>query len=345
MRQISQFHSRLRSRYPERCGRRRGNVFALVWLSLLAMLGFCSFAADLGLLVYTKARLQVACDAGALAGAQEMPRSANRAYEIALKTARLNGVADPEISFPSAHQIRVSAKRRVHFLFAAQLGVASSTVSATTVAGRSFSVKGIPEVVPLAITTGAYGRYRYGDSFEVVLVRNNKGAFTDTGVLALDFRVDSEGKSISLFEADLTNGYPGTIYIGDNYNVLNASDVTQSASVVKAMETRFAQSAAAFYGDTGVNYTYPDYPALSRRIITIVVSQERPENNNNPVVPILYFAPVYVEELRQTSGVEKETILRMRILPGRAYSSDDPRVVIGDETTPNTGLTVVKMGE
>lgn len=312
----------------------------------MALGGFCALAVDLGLMIYAKTTLQHTVDAAALAGAQELPNNPANADLVARKVAKMNNCPDPIVSFPSgAQQIRVTANRKVIFLFARLMGLNSNTVSATTMAGRSFPVKGIPEVVPLAITTSTYEAYRGAGSFDLMLMRNNKDAFVKDTMVSLDFRTDTSGKSGSMFQEDLTNGYPNTVIIGQNYNVLNSSEVSQASNVTLAMQARFAAASAAWYHDTGTNYLFPQYPAESTRIITIVVSDEKAANNNNPIVPIRYFAPIYVEDVWTVPGNTGGTYIRVRILPGRAYNSDDPRVVLGDASTPDTGLTAVKMSE
>lgn len=325
--------------------RRSGNVLVLTAVSIVAMAGCCALAVDLGLLVHTKNRLQITCDASALAGAQELPASPDAAEAVARQTAQLNGTATPVVTLPSSRMIRVSAHQKVLFFFAPFLGITDNTVSATSSAGRSFAIKGIPEVVPLAITTETYEQYRDGAIVDLRLARSNKDPFSTGFMVGLDFRVDTSGKSGSLFQTDLTYGYPYTISIGENYNTLTSSDSSQGASMVNGMQDRFNQAAAASYNDTGSNYTFPHYHVLSRRIITVVVSDARPATNSNPLVPIRYFAPMYVLAAWQTTGSDSQSFMRVRILPGRAYNSDDPRIVIGDENTPDTGLTAVKLGE
>ena len=54
----------------------RGQILAVVALALVALLGVCAFAIDVGYAYYAKRQLQSATDAAALAGAQDLPVAA-----------------------------------------------------------------------------------------------------------------------------------------------------------------------------------------------------------------------------------------------------------------------------
>jgi len=345
-----------------RGARRRGNVAIITALAMTTLIGFCAFSGDYGLLVWNKNQLQKACDAAALAGAMELPLNPTKAYTTALATAQQNGLGSPVITFPTAKQIRVSAGREVKFFFARALGRNSGNVSAAAMAGRSAPLTGVTRAVPLAITETAYFTYRpgtglptAGSSLTVTLARNNMVAFTSADFLPLDLRPDNSGKSGPVFQEDVTFGYNGTIYLNSEVNNgLSASTVSVGPNVVDAMQMRFEEAKAAPYRDFGPKgsstniggtdnfYTYPDYPQDDRRIMTIIVTPEYPSDNSNPRVLAKYFIPVYVEDVG-TDKKTKDTWLQLRILPGRSYSSDNPGIVVGNSTTPDTGLSVVQL--
>ena len=76
----------------------RGQSLVLVVISLTVLLGMAALVLDLGLGWYAKRQLQASVDSAALAGAQELPSSANaiaRAHEYILKnpTRGVDGVA------------------------------------------------------------------------------------------------------------------------------------------------------------------------------------------------------------------------------------------------------------
>ena len=81
----------------------RGQSLVLVVISLTVLLGMAALVLDLGLGWYAKRQLQASVDAAALAGAQELPSSANavaRAHEYILKnpTRGVDGLQDTTIT-------------------------------------------------------------------------------------------------------------------------------------------------------------------------------------------------------------------------------------------------------
>ncbi len=103
----------------------RGQSLVLVVISLTVLLGMAALVLDLGLGWYAKRQLQASVDAAALAGAQELPSSANaiaRAHEYILKnpTRGVDGVQDTTItkciaSAPGCapvNAVQVTAKRQ-----------------------------------------------------------------------------------------------------------------------------------------------------------------------------------------------------------------------------------------
>src|SRR5690606_22910274 len=87
-------------------------------------------------------------------------------------------------------------------------------------------------------------------------------------------------------------------------------------------------------------YTYPNYPAKDPRIVILPVCDPSPADNNNPQLTARYFAAVYLMAVVGRGG---ETYLRMRILPGYTFDNEDPNIVLGDETTPDIGFSVIRL--
>jgi len=323
-----------------RSARRRGSVVVMVSLAFVALCGFCALATDYGQLVWQRNQLQRACDAAAIGGASQLPYGAN-AQQVATTIAAQNAVNNPTFAWPNGvKQIRVSAARQVKFGFAPVLGINSGNVTATAVAGR-IPLNGVGGNVPLAITMGDYTKYKDGNSFEQVLIDNNRQDFKNGTLTALDLRPDGSGKSGAVFETDLLNGYAGTIYFDQKIsNSLNASLSSQGPKLISAMEQRFLDAAQASYADTGTNYTYPDYPANDRRIVTLIVADENPLSNNNPMLTARLIVPVYLETVRTTGGSYR---LKMRILPAKSYTTDDANISLGNDNTPESGLFAVRL--
>ena len=327
---------------------RRGSVSVFVALALTVLLGFAALAVDYGIMTVTRNHLQRTADAAALAGAAELPASdqtrTDRAYYLAQNTAVQNNVAAAQttITFPNANRISVAPQRQVDMLFARVLGITQRNVGASAVASRT-SLRGVPGSSPLAITTNDYYSYRDGTSFEVELVDQNRQDFRAGTATALDLRDDTSGKTRQVFEDDLTNGYSGTTIFGQPIsNSLNADLGPQGTSLQSAVQSRIDRAAGAPWSDNGSSsYTFPNYPTDDPRITTIVVADPHPADNNNPRVTARLLIPVYLERYRAPAG--KVTFLRMRILPTKTYSSEDPGIRLGDESTPDTGLSIIRL--
>jgi Flp pilus assembly protein TadG len=323
--------------------RRAGSVLVMVALSFVVLCGFTAFATDYGQMVWWRNQLQRACDASALAGASQLPFG-DDAKTVAETVGKQNGVPAPTISWPNGtKQIRVTATREVKFGFAKMIGLSSGTVSASAVAGR-IALKGVPGNVPLAITTDDYNRYKNGTSFETRLVDNNRQDFNAGTLVALDLRFDNNGKSPAQFEDDLDNGSPETVHLNQQINsTLNASLSAQGPKMEDAIMGRINAAAAAPYYDTGSRYVFPKYPDGDPRVVTIIIADPNPQDNSNPMVTARAIVPVYIESVR-SPGNSDNYYLHLRILPGiPAYGSEDPGIEVGDDSTPDTGLAVVKL--
>lgn len=357
--------------------RRGGSVITLVGLSMVMLLGFTALGVDYGILVATKNRLQRTCDAAALAGAPELPDSQVWAKYYAERTAYENGVPVSEItvSFPSSKRISVTANRTVNTLFARAVGIMSNKVNAAAIAGRD-PLKGLPGAAPIAITVDDYEKYKYklqpngrldAPLFNAKMVRNHDEDFEDGTFVAMDLRPGNNGKSGAVFQRDLTTGYEGPTKLDEPvHNALNSSLNSQGAKMMDAIEDRIARAKGAPWYDTGLpalgvgvkidntagvetlntnppqrRYTFPNYHPDNPRIMTIMVADPNDEDNNNPVITARKFAPVYIESVQEVG--KDRYFLRIRILPKLNYSSSDPDVTPGDDSTPDTGVGVVRL--
>ncbi len=330
--------------------KRSGNVLIIVCCSMVVLLGCCALAVDYGRMVATKNHLQRTCDASALAGAAELPASdavriGNATHHASL-TARQNGVNNTEVTieFPAAQQIRVTANRQVSFLFAPLLGLKSGLVNATALAGRS-NVADVPYVSPLAMTVQDYETFKNGALFEGRLVDNNRQDFLNGTIAPLDLREENSGKSTDDFEEDLKWGWYHKIYFDQQTtSVLNASLNSTTQKIKNALKNRIERSGKAPWFNPGPTpdspYTFPNFKQDDPRILIILVAEQNPANNNNPKLLPRKFAPIYVEKFDDRG---QDTYLIGRILPGLTLSNDNGYVKVGDENTPNTGLSVIRL--
>jgi hypothetical protein len=140
----------------------RGQSLVLVVISLTVLLGMAALVLDLGLGWYAKRQLQASVDAAALAGAQELPSSANavaRAHEYILKnpTRGVDGVQDTIITKCLAaapgcapvNAVQVSARANADTAFARVFGINSMSIGAKATACQPCGAKPLDIMVVL----------------------------------------------------------------------------------------------------------------------------------------------------------------------------------------------------
>lgn len=125
-------------RRAEGIGGETGAIAIIVALFLVALLVVAALVIDLGLLYQTKRELQTAADAGALAGAWELPK-VGAAESVAFTYAGKNDVQAPETDASTPYsgdptKIEVVCTRTVPLTFARVIGHSASVVSARAVA-------------------------------------------------------------------------------------------------------------------------------------------------------------------------------------------------------------------
>jgi Flp pilus assembly protein TadG len=117
-----------------------GQAMVIVAVSFVVLMGVTAFSVDLGMAASTKAKLQAAADAAALAGAQDLPVSAT-AIQTAKDYAVTNGVdlTDVQIVTPyagEAKKIEVTISQNFDYIFAKVLGFDSRQIVVRAVAQK-----------------------------------------------------------------------------------------------------------------------------------------------------------------------------------------------------------------
>jgi len=117
-----------------------GQVLVLVALLMVILIGFTGVIVDVGVMQMTKANLQNAADAAAIAGAQKLPNKTT-AENTAKDYAELNGAEKSKtiVSTPyngDSNMIEVVCTKNVPFSFAKVLGFNDRDVSARAVAKK-----------------------------------------------------------------------------------------------------------------------------------------------------------------------------------------------------------------
>ena len=109
-----------------------GQAVVFVAVGLFALVGMAALVIDGGAWRQTQRHLQTAADAGALAGAQNLPTDQSGAGANAVSFAQQNfpGIAAPTVTFPSAGEIDVRATTTAPGVLARLYGAAFRTVTA-----------------------------------------------------------------------------------------------------------------------------------------------------------------------------------------------------------------------
>ncbi|MCA0987532.1 pilus assembly protein TadG-related protein [Guptibacillus algicola] len=129
----------------------RGSTMVMVAISITVLLGAAAMVVDVGRMYHEKSTLQNAVDAAALAGAQELITSRNKATTVAGTYAEENGYPVSYCDIRTGvDTIQVSQETKVPMTFAKVFGMKNAKVSASAKAkiGPVWPTKGI---TPLAI--------------------------------------------------------------------------------------------------------------------------------------------------------------------------------------------------
>ncbi|HZG58585.1 pilus assembly protein TadG-related protein [Paenibacillus sp.] len=196
-----------RQRLPALARDERGNVIALVSLSMVALLAFAGLVIDGGLLMATRAQMQKAANAAALSAAQELTTSEAAVEAVAETVLHRHGehAHMDRLEVSMQDRVYVGLTAEVPLGFAGIFGFDAAPVSVAAIAelGRMGSAigaapLGIDESIPLA-----YGvEYR----LKVDNTMSETGYF---GVLALG------GPGAATYEDNLRYGYQGWLGLND----------------------------------------------------------------------------------------------------------------------------------
>lgn len=193
----------------------KGLALVLVAAAMTVILGFTALVVDVGTLYLNRSRLLNACDAAALAGAQELP--GGNPEGVAEQYLLDNNITPEEIANKveiqvsnDNTQLTVRASRDIQYTFARALGFTAGNVSAEATAeyGAVTSASGVaPFAVPdqQLVFNKQYVLKEGAGSSEEGLFRIH-GNF---GALALG------GNGAKNYEENLKYGYSGTISAGD----------------------------------------------------------------------------------------------------------------------------------
>jgi Putative Flp pilus-assembly TadE/G-like len=129
-----------------------GQAFVFVAVTLTVLVGMAALVIDGGSWYQSQRKLQTAADAAALAGAQHLPTEQSEARTVALDYAQKNydGIPVPEVDFPDAGTINVSATAQAPGIFARIVDIDEVIVRAEAQA-RVFAPAQLKDVAPIGV--------------------------------------------------------------------------------------------------------------------------------------------------------------------------------------------------
>ena len=201
--------------------REEGNVLVIIAFAMLVIMGFSAVGIDMGVMLTARNQLQSAVDAAALGGASGLIVSQAEATSRAITFAGLNTcinepvtITAADVTFPTASRVMVQATRVLNLFFARVLGINSTNITVSAVAGLGI-LTGTGDLKPFAIPD-----LNYPLGVQVILKAGALGApGTSAGFFyPVDFPPINRGTPITGAQAynyNIINGSDGPIYIGD----------------------------------------------------------------------------------------------------------------------------------
>jgi hypothetical protein len=272
----------------------KGTSMVVFAVALLLIMGCASITVDLGLIMNEKAKVSCAADAGALAGAQELPDNRENAVAVSKEYLQKNGVdsSTAEITVSDdGNSIAVKTKKMVDYYFARVLGFDKGEVSASATA-KTAPISGVSEGArPFAIENQAL-------VFDVQYILKEGGGSGTTGNyggLALG------GNGAAVYLSNIINGYDGSLSVGQ---YVSTEPVNISGPTGTGINTLIKDC------DHVPKCTYDNYQPDCPRIITVVIVDSL-DVKGKKEVKIVGFASFFLEGV---DGSGKNSIVRGRFI-------------------------------
>jgi hypothetical protein len=278
-----------------------GQVIVLVAIMMTVLLGMTALVIDGGGLYLEKLRIQKVVDAAALAGAQELPQSNEKALQQVDETIIKNkgNTNYYSTSFNSTlTSIEVTGRKEITLVFAKAIGIDNPTIEASARVELSPLVSGV-EAIPLGIEAST--KLVYGERRTLKFSDANYGNF---GALALS------GPGAKDYETDLKYGYEFQIKVND---VLDTRTGNIKGPTKSAVDYR-----------TGLcqNATYDNFPTNCARVVLVPVYEAINTGTAKlNQVKVVGFATFFLEGAISTSEGDEVTGRFIRATRGGGVSN------------------------
>lgn len=195
-----------------------GQVLVIFALLLVVFIGFAALVIDVGMMYRTKSKMQIAADAAALAGAQDLP-SASLAISAAMNFAEANGAEKSKTTVITPYKgdpnkIEVESTQNVQYSFARVLGFTDADISARAVAQNTkwagdalpfINLDGLGETSPKGEPVFAWNKVHPGDKERI----DNSDLVINTNRIQVKytdgFITSKKGKDLSDIQNPLKN--------------------------------------------------------------------------------------------------------------------------------------------
>lgn len=272
-----------------------GSIAIITILILTSLFGATALAIDMGLLYQTKARIQAAADASALAGAQELMESDNVTYADQVCADYINNnVSEPYNSNinvdRSSSSVTVKLTKEVKFFFAPLIGIEKTTVSASATAAASTIIR-MRNIVPFGVVDQ---EFKYGEQYILKYGAggNSNSYHGNYGALALG------GNGASTYRDNIKYGYQGELGVGDR---VNTEPGNMAGPTDQGVSYRKSQCVH------GCNFTTQIEANCPRVVITPVIDSL--DVNGRKEVTIVGFAAFFLEETVQSESKGQKDVV------------------------------------
>jgi hypothetical protein len=299
----------------------QGSLSVLFAVAGIALMGMMAVTVDVGLAYATRAKLQVAADAAALAGVPSLPGNPVGAVNTARSYAMLNGVNPEQISVevsPDHRRLIVTVTNEVNFFFGSFVGMAEGEIVARAEAliGSVGQLSG--GAVPVGVLEQPQG-FDFGREYLLKAGAGGDGGKGkdngkddgrgggrqppepsslfgqgNYGALDLDGR---QGGGANDYRNRLRDGYEGTLEIGDIIPTERGNMAGPTRDGINARIARCTVPGCSFD-----RFNSPDAP-LCPHVVFVPVYQETSDKN---FVRIVGFAAFYISRVVEKGGQEAE---------------------------------------
>ena len=317
----------------------KGQVAIIIGILIIPLIMMLSYVIDVGSMYQTRRNVQTAADAAALAGAQELPQSLDRAREKAIEYAQFHGNVtllpeaihffdnkDIESTVNPTKIVVITSDASTPLFFSGIFGVNSVTISATATA-KVYSPTGLKGLVPFAIHEEDI---KYDT--ETVLKSDNPQVPGWFGLM--DY--SGGGGGASEIRDTTREGYSGEVFLNNSYNVETGGKV---GPVCQGLQDRIDSDSDPFCTFDKVTEILPDGSLgvtgnginCPRIVIVVIIPEGLPEGGHGwEPVPVIGFAAFYVSE----TGTKEVTGQFVKVMLVTS---------VGDAQDYNGGIKVIRL--